>query len=232
MGANDILQANLIRLRRKAGLTQMALAETLGFTRSTVSAYESGLAKPPLDALLRFAKFYGHSLDDMVAEAAGEIKREGKFKATGIAADETPRVVLMTVGEDERENIELVDSRAAAGYAAGYADPEFVKQLPRFRLPMLPTGTYRAFEIAGDSMLPIPSGTVVVGQYVESLDEVKPKNAYVVVTRNNGLLFKRVAAVDKSSVVLQSDNANYSSYAMPLEEVQEVWQAKIYIGKA
>ena len=80
-----------------------------------------------------------------------------------------------------RADIPFVPVKAAAGYLAGFADPEFIDELNTFTLPMLSGGDYRAFEIVGDSMMPTPSGSVIVGEKVESLDEVKSNNTYVVV---------------------------------------------------
>jgi hypothetical protein len=57
--------------------------------------------------------------------------------------------------------------KASAGYINGYSDPEFVRELPKFHLPMLQGGTFRAFEIKGDSMLPIHPGSIIVGEYVD-----------------------------------------------------------------
>ena len=49
-------------------------------------------------------------------------------------------------------------------------------------IPNLPTGTYRAFEISGDSMLPMPSGSLVISKYVETLKDVKDDKTYVIIT--------------------------------------------------
>ena len=63
----------------------------------------------------------------------------------------------------------------------GYADPEYVATLPKFSLPMFNQGTYRAFEIKGDSMRPLASGSIVVAEYVENWNQlyifaIKPVN--------------------------------------------------------
>ena len=57
---------------------------------------------------------------------------------------------------------------------------------------MLAGGNYRAFEIIGDSMLPTPSGSVIVGEKVDNLEEVKNNAACIVVSRNEGIVYKRV----------------------------------------
>ena len=91
-----------------------------------------------------------------------------------------------------RPDIPFVPMKAAAGYLAGYADPEYIDELNTFTLPMLSGGNYRAFEIIGDSMLPTPSGSVIVGEKVENIDDVKNNNACIVVSRNEGIVYKRI----------------------------------------
>ena len=83
------------------------------------------------------------------------------------------KVLAVTVDLGNRQNIELVDVKAAAGYLESFQDPQYVKKLPKLSLPKLHQGTYRAFEIYGDSMLPLESGTIIIGQYVEKLNDVK-----------------------------------------------------------
>ena len=134
---------------------------------------------------------------------------------------------------EDKENIELVQQKAAAGYMNGYADADFVSALPRFQLPFLPTNaTYRAFEISGDSMLPIPSGTIIIGKYVENLSELKNGNTYVLVTKKEGVVFKRVFNYieDKNKLFLTSDNKLFAPFEIEPQDVLEIWSATAYIS--
>ncbi len=108
--------------------------------------------------------------------------------------------------------------KAAAGYLAGYADPDFIDELNTFTLPMLCGGNYRAFEIIGDSMLPTQSGSVIVGEKVEDIDGIKTSNTYIVVSRNEGIVYKRVLKSNRSKnkVTLVSDNPLYEPYQVML----------------
>src|SRR5690606_251955 len=103
------------------------------------------------------------------------------------------RVLSITVDEEDRENIELVPVKASAGYLNGYADPEFIRELPRFHLPIFKQGTYRAFELKGDSMLPLQPGTIVVGEFVEDWKNIKPGETYIIISKSEGVVYKRVA---------------------------------------
>jgi phage repressor protein C with HTH and peptisase S24 domain len=136
------------------------------------------------------------------------------------------------VDKDDNENIELVPVKASAGYLNGYADPEYVAQLPKFYLPMFKQGTYRAFEIKGDSMLPLQSGTIIIGEYVENWGDVKPAETAVVISKNDGVVYKRIGSKFKENKKLKlvSDNPVYEPYEINGEDILEIWKAKAYIS--
>ncbi|HSI89644.1 MAG TPA: S24 family peptidase, partial [Adhaeribacter sp.] len=143
------------------------------------------------------------------------------------------RVLAITVDQDQNENIELVPQRASAGYLNGYADPEFMEELPKFRLPMLSgSGTYRAFEISGDSMLPLASGTVIVGRYVEDWRHIKDGTPCILLSQREGVVFKRLYnRIRQGSVMaLHSDNPVYPPYEVPVDDILEIWEAKAFIS--
>ena len=99
---------------------------------------------------------------------------------------------------------------------------------------MLAPGSYRAFEIIGDSMLPTPSGSVIVGEKVEDLEEVKNSNTYVVLTKNEGVVYKRILRNNrqKNKITLVSDNPIYEPYQVGTDEVLEAWKAVYIMQKA
>jgi len=131
-------------------------------------------------------------------------------------------------------DIQLVPVKAAAGYLAGYGDPEFLDELNTFTLPMLAPGTYRAFEIVGDSMLPTTSGSVIVGEKVDDIEDVKSNQTYIVVSKNEGIVYKRVMKNNRSKnrLTLVSDNTAYQPYQVSAEDVIEVWKAEMILSKA
>ena len=103
------------------------------------------------------------------------------------------RVLTTTVNSANRENIELVQEKAKAGYATGYADPEFIGELPVFNLPFLSDKKkYRTFQLKGDSMLPIPDGSWVTGEFLQDWMQIISGKAYIVFTLDDGIVFKVV----------------------------------------
>jgi phage repressor protein C with HTH and peptisase S24 domain len=131
-------------------------------------------------------------------------------------------------------DIQMVPVKAAAGYLAGYGDPEFLDELNTFTLPMLAPGNYRAFEIVGDSMLPTQSGSVIVGEKVDNTDDLKSNQTYIVVSRSEGIVYKRVMKNNKlkNKFTLISDNTAYQPYNVNEEDVIELWKAQMIISKA
>ena len=223
MEINESIRA----LRKQLGLTQDQFAARLKIKRSLVGAYEEGRAEPRLELIQQMAKLGNLSLETFMAGPTAK----GVFKVPAPIVSRKD-VVVVTVDSQARDNIELVPYKAAAGYLNGYADPEFIKELPSFRLPNLPTGTYRAFEISGDSMLPILPGTIIVGEYVENLQHIRSGRTYVLVTQSEGIVYKRVFnyIAENGKLFLVSDNRQYSPYQLAAEDVSEVWQAKAFIS--
>ncbi len=220
------LNENIRILRKKLDLNQDQFGQRLGIKRSLVGAYEEGRAEPRLELLQKMAELFKISVDQLITV---------DFSRPWLAEAEVKKskdVVVVTVDSNDRENIEFVPVKAAAGYMNGYADTEYVKELPRFNLPMLQRGTYRAFEITGDSMLPILPGTVIIGEMVEHVSEIKNGKTYVLVTKREGIVYKRVFNYisENGKLFLVSDNRQYAPYQIDADDVLEVWSAKAYIS--
>jgi transcriptional regulator with XRE-family HTH domain len=202
-----------------------------------IGAYEEGRAEPKIKTMQVMADYFGISMDqligvDLAESAASHIRGTDGEKAD--LSGKRLRVLSITVDAHDRENIELVRQKAAAGYLNGYADPEYIEELPRFQLPNLPQGTYRAFEISGDSMLPLTPGTIIVGEYIENWEVLKDGHCYVLVTASEGVVYKRVYnKLDEGKVLsLHSDNPAYPAYTVAIGDVVEVWKAKCFISSA
>ncbi|RZF61724.1 XRE family transcriptional regulator [Sphingobacterium corticibacterium] len=221
------IASNLKFLRKKKGLTQQQFADALEIKRASVGAYEEDRAEPKYELLRKIAQFYDLTMDELANDVIDEKWRpQPKSNASNL------RVLSVTVDGNERENIELVPVKASAGYLNGYGDPEYVAELPKFSLPMFNQGTYRAFEIKGDSMLPLPSGSIIIGEYIENWHDIKPSQTYVVVSREDGVVYKRVAYKFKEDkgLKLVSDNKTYEPYWVSTEDIIEVWKAKAFIS--
>ncbi len=220
----SIISSNIKFLRKKKGLTQQQFADQVGIKRSLVGAYEEERAEPKYELLKTIASFFEISIDDFIKE---EINEKWAPAPKG-----NLRILSISVDKDDNENIELVPAKASAGYLNGYADPEYVAQLPKFYLPMFKQGTYRAFEIKGDSMLPLVSGTIIIGEYMENWGDVKGGETYVIVSKSEGVVYKRMGSKFRADKKLKliSDNPVYEPYEISGEDVLEIWKSKAYIS--
>ena len=143
------------------------------------------------------------------------------------------RVLATTVNASNEDNIELVSEKAKAGYKSGFADPEYISILPTFRLPFLSKQKkYRTFQISGDSMLPIPDGSWVTGVFVQDWTTIRDRDAYIILTIEEGIVFKVVENKIKSDgkLILHSLNSAYEPFEMPVSDIREVWQFVHFIS--
>lgn len=227
----SLVSNNIKFLRKRDRLTQEQLAEKIGIKRSLVGAYEEGRADPRLNNLTTIARTFDIAVDTLIGTDMSKLSEAELLSHRGKPGK--LKVLSITVDRNDRENIELVPQKAAAGYLNGFSDAEYIQELPKFHLPMLGSeGTYRAFEISGDSMLPLESGTIIIGQYVENPSVIKNGKSYVLLTKREGVVFKRVFnyVVERDKVFLVSDNKAYSPYEVDAADVLEIWEAKAYIS--
>ena len=209
------------------------MANLVGIKRSLLGAYEEGRADPRISNLLKFSEIFSLTVDELIATDLAKGNGESADSDRKTSSDEGLRVLSITVDSDDRENIELVPQKAAAGYLNGYADPEYIEELQKFKLPVLPeNATYRAFEISGDSMLPLRSGTIVIGQFLENSSELKNGKTYVLLTKDEGIVYKRIFRYSDNPQLFcfASDNRQYSAYDVSGEDIVEIWEAKAFIS--
>lgn len=214
------IQANIKHLRSLKKLSQERFADDLGWTRSMVGSYEEGRSEPPIERLIDLSNYFNIPIDILVR------KDLRKAKDTSFIEIGNKRVLFpVTVNEDNEDLIEIIPAKASAGYLSGYDDPEYIEQLQKIKLPFLPTGTHRAFPIKGDSMLPVKDGAFVVAKYVEDINDIKNGRTYIVLTKDDGLVYKRVyCADDENLLVLSSDNKSYKPYFVSKETILELWE--------
>lgn len=222
--AMSIAGKNLKYLRHLRGWTQEEFAQKLKIKRSLLGAYEEERAEPRLEVLEQVKNIFKINLDELLLKELSDSQGNNSYLAKRRAQK------LASVASSD---IQFVPVKAAAGYLAGYGDPEFVDELNTFTLPMLSPGNYRAFEIIGDSMMPTPSGSIIVGEKIENIDSLKSNETYILVSKSEGIVYKRILKNQraKSKITLVSDNTSYAPYSINIEEVLEIWKAAYIIQK-
>lgn len=224
----NIIASNIKFLRKSKDLTQDQLADKIGVNRAMIGSYEEGRAIPKLQVLQALSHYFGVTLDTLVLNNVANTNSDVSKNISG----SNLRVVSTIVDRDNNELITLVPVKAAAGYLNGYADPDYVDALPRFSLPFQEISkerTYRAFQITGDSMDPIPSGAYIISEYIQDWHSITDGKTYVLVTRDDGVVYKRVYMLPSGELLLKSDNPQYETYSVHLSRLLEVWKAVGYI---
>ena len=230
------LSANIKFLRKRRRLTQNDLADTLGTKRSSINNYENGTAVPPVNVLVSLSDLFHLSIDTMVRINL-ESLRESQMYIIEHGSDvfvkgNEVRVLATTVDSGNKDNIEIVSIKAKAGYTTGYFDLEYISGLPNFQLPILTRDKkYRAFQISGDSMLPVQDKSWVIGEYVQDLNSIRDDQLYIVLTLNEGVVFKKVKneLKEKGSLNMTSTNPEYHPYDLSVNEIREVWKFVLYM---
>jgi transcriptional regulator with XRE-family HTH domain len=213
---------NIRVLRVLKRLSQEQLSTELDIPRSRLGSYEEGRAEPPYNLLITIADYFHVAIDALVRADLSKTDPEALMKIG-------KNRILFPVLVDSKNNdmIEVVPIRASAGYLNGYADPQFIEELPIMNLPFKIVGKHRAFGIKGDSMPPLRDGATVIGKYLESLKEIKDGQTYIVLTKSDGLVYKRLYREEGKSnnaFIFRSDNPQYHPYTVKSTEILEVWQ--------
>lgn len=134
---------------------------------------------------------------------------------------------IITIDSQGEENIIYVPVKARAGYMLGYGDPQFIQSLSAYRLPGYTNGTYRIFEVEGHSMFPtLQDADRVIARWAD-ISEVRDDRVYVLVTRTQGVLIKRlINRHHEGKIIVKSDNnhaGEFPTIVMEVDEVAEIW---------
>ncbi len=245
----SLLAAKLKQSRVDLHLTQAEAAQGSGLEQRDVSRLETGKTKTPPVAYMQFLHNYGVDLNWLLDDKnENDASPNASLDASLIPPDKTfgtkkadsppklelprgPQVLVVTTEPGGTENIALVSTRVAAGYAAGgFIEPEFMRQLPTFSLPdaAYRNGTFRAFQVTGDSMQStLYEHDWVICRYVEHwATGIQDTFVYVIVTDEQPVI-KRVLnrLTERGQLTLQSDNPAYPTQFLDGERVREVWRA-------
>ena len=140
-----------------------------------------------------------------------------------------------------RMGTELVPVYAQAGYLTGYADKEFIEELPKHYITVdkYVRGKYRSFEISGHSMdngdvkEAMPDGTIATGREVKrELWKSKLHNHqwpnWIFVHRTEGIVAKQIAHQDLETgqLILRSlnpDKDKYPDIQVFMDEIEQIY---------
>lgn len=236
----DTINEKISAIINHFNLNNYAFSKRIGVTGTTIDSIVNGRVqsdgsrkktKPGYDVLLAIIDEFDINPDYLFGKSTIMLKEEISNIQTYSGV---PQVI--SVNDDNEENVVYVPIKARAGYLDGYGDTEYIETLPSFHMPHLNNGTFRCFEVQGNSMVrTFFDGDLVFGKYVENLNDVKDGRVYVIVSKNDGIVLKRVInrIEERSKLILKSDNkdGNYPTYTIDIEDIMEIWYVTMFASK-
>ncbi|WP_452221642.1 XRE family transcriptional regulator [Lacinutrix salivirga] len=221
-------------------LNNYAFSKRIGVTGTTIDSIVNGRpqpdgtrkkTKPGYDVLHAIIDEFDINPDYLFGKSEIMLKENVQHITTYSGM---PQVIA--VNQDQEENVVYVPVKARAGYLDGYGDAEYIETLPSFHMPQLNNGTYRCFEVQGNSMVrTFFDGDMVFGKYVENLNDIKDGRVYIIVSKNDGIVLKRVInrINERQKLILKSDNkdGNYPTFTIDAEDIVEIWYVTMFASK-
>lgn len=207
------------KLRESLDLTQEQFAKKIGVSIRSIQNWEAGITKmSPGTAMLIKTTF-----------VAGFNGKETKQAEKGSAT-------LYSFTEHNIMDIPMVNQYAYAGYLAGYADQEYLHQLPRMPwvIDRERKGNYMCFEMRGESMYDGSASSYLPGdillarevrrEYWKSKLHINNWD-FIIVTKSDGILVKRIIKhdVDEGVLTLHSLNEDFEDFEINLDEIAQIF---------
>lgn len=226
---------NIKELRTAKGISQQKLADLTGIPKGRINGWEQQGSQPKKEDYEKLVEFFGlNSPSKSNAKDLGPV--QGDFETYQTKSGNSYQIV----GDGNyRFEVKVVEQLAYAGYLAGWADPEYVESLPStvITVKKFHTGTYRVFEVKGDSMdcdrkYAIENGDCVIGHKVEkdlwrSKLHIKDWAEWVIVS-DEGIIIKHILHHDVENRLLicrsyNEDKDMYPDFDLSLDNVYELY---------
>lgn len=220
--AETLTSEDIISTRVSLGMTQTAFGEMLGAKLRTVQSWESGDRNmKEATAMLLRQKLDAHN-------SAQSVKEPSSVYNIEVSHIDGLRSSIM--------HVPLVNQYAYAGYLSGFADNEYMENLPKipFILDKEYRGEYLCFEVKGDSMETeteesIPEGSILLcrnvrQEYWRSKLHINCWD-FVIVHKTDGILVKRIIKHDVESgiITIHSLNEFYHDRELHLKDVNQIF---------
>lgn len=178
-------------LRKRMGLTQAAVASSLGIDRSTYAKYESGQSEPNFEMLNKISALFGTTLDLLITGTSAPSSTGGKW--IPVLGDVAAGIPIEAV--EDIVDYEEIDSALAA------------------------TGDFFGLRIKGSSMEPrIREGDVVI---VRKQDDADTGDTAVVMVNGDSATVKRIKKEPDGSLWLLPNNPAYDPQHFSSAEIED-----------
>ncbi len=247
-GFGDVLAS----LRESKHVSQQAVGELIGVSRSAVNGYEKGKSFPVPDKLLKLAQYFGVSVDYLLTgeNAASQVEIAKLSKNTGIhSSGESPTYppnqsnvhavgLLSDIPVIELRRVSF-KARASFNYAQlqRFKDSDIFDTV-LFRLPPGRTEEdYKdalVFDIEGDSMEPsLRDGQQVIAWPVPDSKWEYLHNTICVVDYDETVTVKAVLKNDLNNtdgLTLHATGGLGGSFTVARKDIHSIWEVREFYG--
>ncbi|OZI05187.1 hypothetical protein BWI93_26955 [Siphonobacter sp. BAB-5385] len=163
---------------------------------------------------------------DFLSDTPVELPKASEaFNRTTITAPSVVQAPVTTAPTPVDSVIRLVNQGRMSEYVMKSRQGEYIQQLPPFQGPQTKAGVVRAFEVGDDFSIP---GSILIAEQVTDWYTLEDSRHYLIVSRMQGLLYRRVynQLKIKSTLLLSSDNPGIQTIELSLKDIVEVWAVR------
>ena len=124
----------------------------------------------------------------------------------------------------------FVKANSIKEYLANCQKVDYLRSLPTISLPFISSERSRAFEMGNDFPL---QNSIVVGNGISDWSEVLDGKFYVLLTAQQGVIYRRVynQVKIKGALLVSSDNPTIPSAEISIKDVVEIWEVNSFISQ-
>jgi transcriptional regulator with XRE-family HTH domain len=123
-----------------------------------------------------------------------------------------------------------IKTNAVKEYLANCQKVDYLRLLPTISLPFITSDRSRAFEAGSDFPM---QNSILVGNGISDWSDVNDGKFYILVTVQQGVIYRRVynQVKIKGALLLSSDNPTIPSFEISIKDVIEIWEVNSFISQ-
>ena len=200
--AMDGFKARLVKFfSEHLGMTQNSFEDSCGITHGTVSSIK--VKGPSVDVLAKISSTYPQLDLNWLVSGVGKM----------LKGDDAP--------DPSAHSLPLIPMEAFAGPGLPNYEDERVEDY--YTISEFKNSDF-LIRVKGDSMVPrYNGGDIVACKRVQDIYFLQWNRAYVLMTRSQGIMIKRVQPSDKERCIkCVSDNEKYAPFDVPMDDIVQI----------
>jgi len=232
---NTTINERIQKLIEEYHLNPNSLATRLGVAGTVIyNIIGERKSKPSFDLFQKIFQTFEDLNPHWLLTGEGPMRGRSTSPNTGGISTPTEKVFPIVVDNENTEQVSLVPIYAQAGYMRGFEDPDFIKTLPISDMSPYENGTYRDFEIKGDSMESyFFEKDIVRAKYLPEIywnQRLHLGELFVIVHATEGVVFKQIIEhnLESGDLKLHSFNSYYNDYVVNVKDIRQLWYYSEY----